>query len=628
MLKQQSHGWRNNMIISKHKKQETIPVNNSLLNVVTPIGLEFKRSSFFIGELMCKMYGVIKYPQEVPIGWLSKVNNISSSIVCQVFTPVDNAALIESISQTVRQKSGEAESTRDPLARQRALKSIEEGEQVMKQIDQNNETVGYMSNVIMTMGKNEKLFTSACRKTESILAGIHCRTRGLANLQIEALKTLSPYYVPETTIGNMLNRVTPESTYVGGFPFSSSSFSDGRGYYFAKDSSGGMVALDQWIRAGDRTNSNWVVMGVAGQGKSATTKHIISEEYARGTKVIVIDPEREYKDLTYLLEGDWIDVGGGSKGRINPLQIKPLPMDDDEESEDKESNDNLRLNPTGLGDLAMHLKTLDIFFSLYLQDLDDIQKALLKDTLIEIYRQKGIVWETKVQNMTNDMFPIMTDLYNELIKRSNNKSLSKHESVAYLTLSCLLKDIAEGSDQFMWNGFTTISTNSKFICLDTHNLQNASDEIKKTQYFNILTWAWEQMARDRNEKVLLVCDEAYLLIDPRVPQSLVFLRNAAKRARKYESGLMIISHSVVDFLDPAVKMYGQALLDLPCYKLLFGCDGQNLKELADLYNLTDAEKELLNAKRRAVALFVVGAKRLSIKFDLQHKLKYISGGGR
>ena len=38
------------------------------------------------------------------------------------------------------------------------------------------------------------------------------------------------------------------------------------------------------------------------------------------------------------------------------------------------------------------------------------------------------------------------------------------------------------------------------------------------------------------------------MIDPEVPQSLVFLRNVAKRDTKYEAGLFIISHSVVAFL--------------------------------------------------------------------------------
>lgn len=58
--------------------------------------------------------------------------------------------------------------------------------------------------------------------------------------------------------------------------------------------------------------------------------------------------------------------------------------------------------------------------------------------------------------------------------------------------------------------------------MDTHDLQNASETIKKTQYFNLLTYCWEQMSKDRSEKVLLVCDEAYLMIDHQVPQSLVF----------------------------------------------------------------------------------------------------------
>lgn len=120
------------------------------------------------------------------------------------------------------------------------------------------------------------------------------------------------------------------------------------------------------------------------------------------------------------------------------------------------------------------------------------------------------------------------------------------------------------------------------------------------------------------------------MIDPEVPQSLVFLRNVAKRDRKYEAGMIIISHSVVDFLDPRVKMYGQALLDTPCYKILFGSDGRNLKETTDLYNLTEAEQELLESKQRAHALFVIGSKRLHVNFEIpEYKWQYFgSAGGR
>ncbi len=194
------------------------------------------------------------------------------------------------------------------------------------------------------------------------------------------------------------------------------------------------------------------------------------------------------------------------------------------------------------------------------------------------------------------------------------KKDEENKDLQHLTI--LIRELAEGEDSFLFNGHTTISPQSKFICLNTYNLQNSSDTLKKTQYFNLLTWAWEQMSKNRKEKVLLVCDEAYLLIDPQVPQSLIFLRNVAKRARKYESGIMIISHSVVDFLSPEIKMYGQALLDTPCYKLLFGTDGKNLKDTAQLYNLTEKEQDHLFQKKRGTAIFIVGSKRLFVKFDI------------
>lgn len=80
----------------------------------------------------------------------------------------------------------------------------------------------------------------------------------------------------------------------------------------------------------------------------------------------------------------------------------------------------------------------------------------------------------------------------------------------------------------------------------------------------------------------------------------------AKRARKYEAGIAIISHSMVDFLDESVRMYGQALLDIPCFKILMGCDGKNLQETKELYNLTEAEEELLASKKRRNAIVMIG----------------------
>lgn len=600
-----------------HKEQ--VPVNHALMNTITPIdGIEFRRNGLEIGENTGRIYGVIKYPPQVEVGWLSKISNIPGTIISIMISPVDNSALMEAVSRNIIQNRGIAESTKDPLTRQRAEKGALDGEKLLTQIDQNGEMVGTMSCLIMPVANEENSFVKVCRRSEGYFAGIHCKIRGMANLQKNAFKSISPYYTGDEIIENITQKIVPMSTFAGGFPFSASGLNDGEGYYFGRDVTGGIVVLDTWRRGGDRTNSNWVVMGVAGVGKSTTIKHIIISEYLKGTKIIMIDPDSEYKDICAELGGDWINAAGGKGGKINPLQVRPMPEDDDDEADP-----NLRLDTKGMGDLALHMKSLEIFFDLYVPNLTDIQKAMIKEVLEELYVKFGITWDTDITTLKNTDFPIFSDLYNMLVEKSKTNN-------DYTVLASLMRDIAVGADSFIWNGHTTIETHSRCVCLDTNGLQGTSDTVKKTQYFNLLTWAWEQMSKDREEKVLLICDEAYLMIDPNVPQSLVFLRNVAKRARKYEAALAIISHSVVDFLDPSIKMYGQALLDIPCFKLLMGTDGINHKEISELYNLTEAEQDVLAAKQRGVAIFLVGSKRLYVNFDLPDYEMAIIGkrGGR
>jgi len=477
---------------------------------------------------------------------------------------------------------------------------------------------------VMATAREESNFNKICRKAESVIATNKCKTRIMANLQEQAFKSISPYHTVDEAVEEVLKRIIPMSSFVGGFPFSSSGYNDGTGYYFGRDNGGGLVVLDPWKRGNDRTNTNFTVMGVAGVGKSTVVKHIALAEYMKGTKIIFVDPEREYRDLTENLGGDWINAGGGSNGKINPLQIRPTPVDEEDSFYKDDEN--------GMGDMAIYIKNLEIFLSLYLPSLTDKHKALLKAAIIELYNKFNITWDTDINTLSNEDFPIFSDLHELINQKSKDeeKKGNMQKANEYEELALLLQDIALGSDAFLWNGHSTIQTNSRCICLDTHDLQNTGDNIKRTQYFNLLTWCWQQMSQDRTEPVLLICDEAYLMIDPNVPQSLVFLRNVEKRSRKYEAGIAIISHSVVDFLDPRIKMYGQALLDIPCFKILMGCDGQNLQETKTLYNLTDAEEQLLAQKKRGNALVMIGSKRLHVNFEIpDYKFKYMgTAGGR
>ncbi|SHH10653.1 VirB4 family type IV secretion system protein [Desulfosporosinus lacus] len=605
------------------KRTESIPVNNALLNVITPMGLNFTRNTLTIGENKGKAYGMIKYHQDPDYGWLSKITNIPSTIVSITFTPTDTGAFIDTLSSTIRLNRGTAESTKDPLTRQRAVRTADNAEKILAQIDQDGESVGLMSVIVMPIARDDQTFVKVCRKVESTVAGLKCKVRVLANLQKEGLKMLSPFYGTDEKIENITQRPVPLSSFIGGFPFASSGYNDGTGYYFAKDAAGGLIILDPWIRGGDRTNSNFVITGTIGVGKSTDIKHIGLSEYMRGTKIIFIDPHREYRDFTLNLNGDWINAGGGSKGKVNPLQIRTAAKDDESEADNLYADDG-----HGMGDMALYIKSLEIFFSLYIPSLSDRQKAILKSEIIEIYNKFNIFWDTEIKKLKNTDFPIMKDLHGQITEKAKERNNPYQKD--YDDLGLLLRDIAIGSDSFLWNGHTTIQSDSQCVCLDTKDLQATSNNIKSAQYFNLLQWAWDEMVKDPTQRVMLICDEAYYMIDPNVPQSLMFLRNVSKGVRKYEGALGVISHSVVDFLDPKIKMYGQPLLEMACFKILMGTDGSNLKETKELYNLTDAEEELLASKQRGQALLMVGSKRLRANFEIpDYKFEYMGkAGGR
>ncbi len=589
--------------MKKLKVLKTSEINEEL-STITPIIIDEKRDKLLIGDRIFKSLGIVKYKSEVSYGWLEKLANINNSIFCVNYKPINNDDFINIISSGIKNDRVDMLYNNDPLKQHQAQSGVVSGEELIKQIESNNETVGLIDTTVTATDYDEEDIKEIIKKIKISGNVVGAKFRNLANLQQLTFKNISPYYTSNKAVSDILNRVMPIKTFLGGFPFASPIFYDKNGYYFGKSANNSNVILDIWKRENDRTNSNMVILGVPGVGKSTVVKSMIISEYMRGTKILIIDPESEYNDLCKNLNGNLINTGGSTGGKINPLQFYDFShFDEDEENSNK---------------LNIHLKFLDVFFKLYL-NLNEIENALLKSVLIELYERFNITWNTEITSQT--IFPIMKDLYDII-----NEKLQDNEE--YKNLSLLLKDISTGGDSFIFGKSSDITINSNCVCFDTSELQQSANNVKKAQYLNVLNYCWQEMSRNKEEKVLLVCDEAYLMIDPDVPQSLVFLRDVSKRARKYEGGIFIISHSVNDFLNEKIRMYGESLLDTPCYKLFLGTDGKNLLELKKLYNLREKEEDILLAKKRGVGVFVAGTKRFQVDFKIpSYKFKYIGAGG-
>lgn len=217
-----------------------------------------------------------------------------------------------------------------------------------------------------------------------------------------------------------------------------------------------------------------------------------------------------------------------------------------------------------------------------------------------------------------------------VVKEEGEKADSGYRKDQYDRLADLLYPAAEGADQFLWNGPTNIKAASAFNVIDCSKLLELADNVRRAQFFNLTTFAWHFMSQDRLEKVLFAADEGYLYIDPEYPDLMKFFRNISKRDRKYEGGLIFITHSLVDILDPSVKRYSQAIIDNSCYKLLMGCDGKNMLETKELFNLSEKEVDILLARKRGQGILFAGAVRMDARIDVDDRLLAMMGkaGGR
>lgn len=590
----------------------------TLLNLITPIGgMSFGQNTSTVGSVVGRIYGATCFPQEgMNYGWAVDLMNSSNCITCITYRPGSPNELGDALSQSIKRNESNAIAESDPRSKMKYERQAEDAKKSINNMDANNDVHGHITLLVMPFTEDEQKLEDVCRSVVKRFKKKNIKLRTVSMLQRDAFKQLSPYYTTVVKVDGIYKQLFPLETLTGGFPMVINNYRDSRGCYFARTIDGNVMSIDFLHRGGDRTNGNIVITGMAGRGKSTALKSILQSLYMIGVKIVIIDPEREYRDLCKNLNGTWLDAGGGN-AIINPLQIRPVAMDDEDELEENrlyQANDNA---------MALHIHTLEVFWKLRLPSLTDVQLALLKKTLVDVYRNNGIDWNTDIKQVSAEQFPILSDLYQALQQASKKDS-------RYQDIATLFYDLGEGADSFLWNGHTNINTDNNFVCLDTNRLQNSSDEMKRAQYFNLLTLGWQIASEDRTQPVCLVYEEAHTILDPAIPETAMILRNESKRIRKYEGMMVTVMQSVVDALHPKIALYGQALLDNAVYKLLFGTDGKNLKETADVFNLTEAEQNILLSGQRGKALCLIGNSHVHVDFQIpKYKLDLMGkGGGR
>jgi len=578
---------------------------SGLLNALAPMAFDFRQRHLTMGDMLGRVLVITGYPPNVGSAWLSRVVTLPGVFASIHVTPTDPVKLVDSINTSIGELASILENKGKALYKLRAEKALKDAGTLLEKIDQENQNVFYLTVVFLVLANDEDTLNRRSRKLESTLAAAGMKGRALIFRQKEGLLAAGPWASLPEKVSKAGRRNMVSETVAASFPFAAGGIKDGSGIIWGKDKDGSIVLLDIWKRGGDRHNSNLLVLGKPGVGKSFAVKHIIYLDYNQGSKIIMIDPEREYRDLCMGLGGSWLNCAGG-QSRVNPLHVRLYPVDEDEATK---NTDRRSLSP-----LYLHIQFLRTFFSLYFRNLTDVDEAMLEDALVELYADSsiGVTWDTDfnaIRSIPAEKWPHTKHLYEYVSgKAEKNPDL-------WRKLAILLKRPGVGSDAALWAGPTTAHVDSDFIVLDIYNLLNAANSVKRAQYFNVLSYGWHIIELDRLERVFLGVDEGHILADPQTPQTLEFLKNTNKRIRKYSGSMGFISQNAVDVLDPEVKRYGEALLNNPTYKLLMGQGEKDLDVLSPLLKLSEAEQDLLMTAERGEGLLVAGNQRIRVNIE-------------
>ena len=588
--------------------------HNELMEQITPMGgLFFRQDHLLIGSAWCKCFGVSRFPAEVDFNWAAPLTGATDCITCITYHPGMEGVVAELLSRTITSNESLASATRDVRQRKSLQRKADAADKLLDEVDGKHKAIGQLSITVMPFAPSKEALDVVCKTVTDRFSRRRMKLKLLSAVQKEAFKHLSPYYPDQTVINDMTQRIFPMETLMGGYPMTINTLRDDHGFYFGRTRDYGIVTFDPKVRNLERNNGIGIVTGKSGKGKSTFLKHYIQSLYMMGFQIIIIDPEREYRDLCKALGGAWLDTGGG-KYKLNPLQIQ-APLPDDEEDDEYKSN---------VPPLAQHLQTVQMLLQYKIPSLTDTQLSLLMRALRELYRNFGITNEWAYEpSRPADQYPIMEDLYRLLEQKVA-------EDPRYSDLALLIEDMAIGADSVIWNGHTNISVSNQVIVYDTNRLQSSSESNRVAQYYNLMRLSFSAMSADRTTPVALFCDESQIIFDPRFPQVSGDMKNIVLRARKYEGHVWLSFPTLKTLKDERVGFNGQPIIDTADYKILFGTDGQNLKDTVELMHLNESEEVTLEHLQRGEALAILAKLHIKIEFDIpKYKLRLMGkAGGR
>lgn len=584
----------------KMRKAKEMVFNKEIVRRLVPVNISFtprhaeQSTGHYRRTLMVKNFPATGAN---PCG-LKKLAQISSTTFTMRLTPMSPGTARRLTDKQLKNKSvlfaGRNVENTESIEAEKEKKIIREFYEAVA----NSSSTIYSVNIFIELyAKSPEELTRLEDKISDALIAQGITKENLWHLQKEAFLSVNPLGTDLflSSANNM-----PSVSAAALYPCSYSGHIDPEGMLLGRTADGGLMYLDNWKRDGNITNSNITITGTSGQGKSWLMKKILSQQYIRGTRCFIFDPDNEYLDLVKNLGGVVQNCATGEV-KINPFEVRRLRRQDEDLDDDEV--DDYNIVPINTATFFQHLSWLQAFFEVLFPKLGTAELKALMIFVRDMYERHGINENSNFDTMRPTDYPTFSDLY-DYIKENAGQDYEMISREYISTLLLFLNDCAYGSLALLMNGHTNIC-NNRLVCFAINELLQGAEERTRAVLFNITTYIWNIITR-REGKTILAIDELHVLCDKKNLSIVKYLQSFSKRSRKYDGGLITGTQQLKDCLDPELATYTSALFNNASLKFLFYPSDMDMALVKDKLKLTDGEAKCISTSNRGRCLLKAG----------------------
>lgn len=542
------------------------------MDFISYAGLLEMSSYLKINETYVRTLFISGYPFVASTGWLSMLINFNHDIdISYHIEQVDPLSALPKLKRKITelesvrrgmQKEGKVIGSEitDPLESAVELKDkIQRGQEKLFQFSI------YMTISSDTLEELNKLTTLL----ETVMSTRLFYIKTAVFQQLEGLQSVLPRC--ENQLGQKRNLDSSSAALT--FPFVSSEFVQESGIlYGINKSNNSLVIVDRF----SLTNANSIIFAQSGSGKSYTAKVEILRQLMQGTCVIVIDPEREYQQLTKSVKGTYIHLSARSKEKINPFDF----------SIHSYNNEN---------NLAEHIQDLTEIIALMAGGLASDERAEVDKALVETYKLHGFTLSGKqIQNQP----PLLKDFYHVLKGRKKRKLCTR------------LERFVSGSLSSVFDSHTNISLKNRLVVFDIKDLPESLRQIMLLAVANFV----QAQVKSQPLKRILVIDEGWMLLSHE--ESARFISGLVRRARKHYLGVTIITQQANDFLN---SEYGRSIASQSALRILMKQDTTTIRKVVEEFHLSKFEEQFLLTCDKGEAILIADQNHVGLKIVASEK---------